>query len=213
MHKEELRAPGPPQARNQDLPALPQVTLIAELGPQHRPLIAAHLLSLPAADRYLRFGHAIQDNSIRGYVRRLRFGPDAAFGAFDDVGKLHGFAHLASGGVDEPAELGLSVSMDVRRQGVGLALLERAAEHARNRGQRVLMMAFVPENTALASLARRAGMRLVQDPAEPRAYLTLAEATPESQLKEAFSAAVAAVDLGFRLAAGRSRADGRATSA
>jgi GNAT superfamily N-acetyltransferase len=187
----------------------PAVTLVAQLGPAHRPLIARHLLALPPDDRRLRFGHAISDASIERYVRSLRFARDAAFGAFDDEGRLHGFGHLAFAPGSSPPEFGISVDPSVRRQGIGLKLLMRAGEHARNRGQRLLVMLFVPENKALATLAQRAGMRLVADPYEPSAYLSLNEASAESLLLEAFGEAVAAIDLGFRLGG----AAGRTTSA
>lgn len=181
------------------------MSLIAQLGAAHRPRILAHLLALSPEDRYLRFAYAISDDALRSYVWQIRYGRDAAFGAFDDAGGLHGFAHLAFATDGGPAELGLSVARCARRQGVGLALLQRASAHARNRGQPLLMMVYVPENTALASLARRAGMRTDADPAEARAYLTLPPATPESLLREAFGESVAAIDLGFRLGAAMAR--------
>jgi GNAT superfamily N-acetyltransferase len=189
--------------------AAPAVTLVAQLGPAHRPLIARHLTALPLDDRRLRFGHAISDASIARYVRGLRFARDAGFGAFDDDGRLHGFGHLAFAPGGSPPEFGISVDPAVRRQGIGLKLLMRAGEHARNRGQRLLVMLFVPENKALATLAQRAGMRLVADPYEPSAYLSLEEASAESLLLEAVGEAVAAIDLGFRLGG----AAGRTTSA
>ena len=54
-----------------------------------------------------------------------------------------------------------------------MRLLQRAAVHARNRGATHLIMTYVPENDALKHLAQRAGMHLVPDPEEPRAYLSL----------------------------------------
>lgn len=173
--------------------------LIAQLGPSHRRQVAAPLLSLPPDDRRLRFGYTIGDTSLLAYVRSLRFIRDAAFGGFDDQGRLQAFAHLAFDEDQHSSELGLSVSPVARRRGAGLALLERAAAHARNRGRHSLVLAYVPENEALASLARRAGMTLVHDPLEPRAYLSLEAATPASVLQEAFGEAIAAIDLGFRV--------------
>ena len=59
-------------------------------------------------------------------------------------------------------------------------------------------MAYMPENTAFASLARRAGMQIVFDPIEPsRPHLSLEPASPASMLQEAFGEAIAALDLGF----------------
>lgn len=173
--------------------------LIAQLGPSHRPQVASHLLSLPPEDRRLRFGYTIGDRSLLAYVRSLRFSRDAAFGGFDDEGQLQAFAHLAFDDDQQSSELGLSVAPAARRRGAGLALLDRAAAHARNRGRHSLVLAYVPENEALASLARRAGMTLTHDPIEPRAYLSLEAATPASVLQEAFGEAIAAIDLGFRV--------------
>lgn len=213
MHKNEPLSPGAGRAAaaNPALPGtsppgeLPCVSLIAQLGPGHRKHIESHLRSLPTDDRRLRFGHAISDTGLAAYVRRMRFHRDAAFGAFDDGGTIRAFGHLAFETDGEAAELGISVDPAVRKQGVGLALLERAAAHARNRGHARLVMAYLPENTALASLARRAGMQIVFDPVEPRAYLSLEPASPASMLQEAFGEAIASLDLGFRLNADPAR--------
>ncbi len=156
-------------------------------------------MSLPAADRRLRFGYTLSDASLQAYVRSLRFSRDAAFGGFDEDGHLRAFAHLAFDSDQDTAELGISVAPEARRRGIGLALLDRAATHARNRGRSFLEMAYVPENEALASLARRAGMQMSYDPVEPRACLSLGAATPASVLQEAFGEAIAALDLGFRV--------------
>jgi GNAT superfamily N-acetyltransferase len=173
--------------------------LVAELVPAHRALVEAHLLALAPADRRLRFGAALGDATLRDYVRRLRFHRDAAFGAFDADGQLLGFAHLAFGA--NSAELALSVDARARGRGVGSALLARARDHAVNRGQRLLHMVYLPENRALAALARRAGMQLVIDPVECRAWLALDAPSAESLLREVAHASLAAVDLGFRRAA------------
>jgi len=172
---------------------------MAQLGPAHRDRIVTHLLELPLEDRRLRFGHVPGDASIAAYVRGIRFFRDAAFGAFDDTGRLLGFGHLAFSASD--AEFAVSVNATARSHGIGLALVGRASVHASNRGHRTLAMLYLPENEALASLARRAGMQIVCDPSECRAYLSLASPTPQSVLSEAWREAIAAVDLGFRLTA------------
>jgi hypothetical protein len=79
-------------------------------------------------------------------------------------------------------------------------LLQRAAVHARNRGAAHLMMTYLPENDALKQLAERAGMQLIPDTDEPRAYLSLDAPTPASLMDETFSEMLAAIDLGFRIA-------------
>jgi GNAT superfamily N-acetyltransferase len=186
-------------ARRQSGPPPHYGPLVAQLGPGHRSLIAAHLLALSPGDRRLRFGHAISDVSIGDYVRRIRFVRDAAFGAFDDAGQLIAFGHLAFGA--EGAEFALSVGRSGRRRGIGRTLLERAGTHARNRGYDVLMMLYMSENNALASLARRSGMQIVSDPVECRAYVGLKPPTAHSVVFEAWREAVCALDLVFRLRA------------
>jgi len=198
MHKKSSSSRGLASKRRSGPPPH-EGPLVAQLGPGHRALIAAHLLALAPGDRRLRFGHAISDESIKDYVRRIRFVRDAAFGAFDDAGQLIGFGHLAFG--TEGAEFALSVGLAGRRQGIGRALLERASAHARNRGYDVLVMLYLPENNALASLARRAEMQIVSDPAECRAYVGLKPPTAHSVVFEAWREAVCALDLGFRLSA------------
>lgn len=173
--------------------------LLAQLGPAHRTLIAGHLKDLSANDRRLRFGHTIGDDSISSYVRTLHFARDAAFGAFDEEGRMVGFGHLAFGA--EGAEFALSVAPEARRRGIGQALLQRAAMHARNRGHGLLLMLYLPENGALAALAQRASMQVACDPLECRAYIGLTPPTAHSVLHEAWRETVAALDLGFRLPA------------
>ena len=198
IHQDVIHSPGE-WRKARSAPGRPAAPLVAQLGSSHRPLVEAHLRSLPPADRYMRFGHAISDESISVYVRRLRFARDATFGAFDDIGRLLGFGHLAF--EHDAAEFAVSVEPDARRQGLGLALLHRARAHVRNRGYALLVMIYMPENRALAALARRAGMQMACDPAECRAYLQLEPATPESVLREGWHEAIAAIDLGFRLGA------------
>lgn len=176
--------------------------LIAQLGAHHRGRVRHHLMLLPAGDRQLRFGYLASDEAIDRYVRGIHFSRDAAFGAFDPNAELVGLGHLAFDRLLESsdAELGISVLPEFRRRGLGFALLNRAAEHGRNRGARRLMMAHVPGNTALAQLAHRASMVIQEDPLESRAYLDLGSASGATLVKETFTELMAALDLGFRTA-------------
>ncbi len=184
------------------LPHASSEPLIAQLGLHHRARVLQHLTALPAHDLWLRFGYAVADDALRRYVRNIHFTRDAVFGIFDEAAQLLALGHL---GFDEDkasktAEFGVSVLPQIRRQGFGLRLLQRAAIHARNRGATQLMMTYMPENDALRQLAHRAGMHLMQDSYEPRAYLSLDPPTAASLMDETFSEMLAAIDLGFRVA-------------
>lgn len=176
--------------------------LVAQLGPHHRGRVLQHLRELSAQDLWLRFGYAVTDEALRLYVRKLHFSRDAVFGIFDEVAELLALGHLGfdKNASSKAAEFGLSVLPCARRRGFGLRLLQRAAVHARNRGAAHLMMTYLPENDALKQLAERAGMQLIPDTDEPRAYLSLEPATAASLMDETFSEMLAAIDLGFRVA-------------
>ncbi|HWL75176.1 MAG TPA: GNAT family N-acetyltransferase [Burkholderiaceae bacterium] len=176
--------------------------LVAQLGSHHRARVLKHLRALPPRDLWLRFGYAVTDEALRLYVRKLHFSRDAIFGIFDEAAELLALGHL---GFDKStssrtAEFGVSVLPHARRLGFGLQLLQRAKAHARNRGATCLMMNYVPENDALKKMAERAGMHLVADADEPRAYLTLEPPTAVSLMDETFTEMLAAIDLGFRVA-------------
>lgn len=176
--------------------------LVAQLGPHHRGRVLQHLRELPAQDLWLRFGYAVTDEALRLYVRKLHFSRDAVFGVFGEAAELLALGHLGfdKSASSKTAEFGVSVLPHARRRGFGLSLLQRAAVHARNRGAAHLMMTYLPENDALKQLAERAGMQLIPDTDEPRAYLSLDAPTAASLMDETFSEMLAAIDLGFRVA-------------
>jgi GNAT superfamily N-acetyltransferase len=127
---------------------------------------------------------------------------------------LLALGHLAfeRSGPTSRAEFGISVVPRARRRGLGLALLQRAAMHAANRGATQLVMTYLPGNTALAQLAARAGMDFIQDQVDPRAYLALPPASASTLMEETFGELLAAIDLGFRVA-NAERFEDSATSA
>jgi GNAT superfamily N-acetyltransferase len=203
MHKAIRLAPPPNRfisPRQIDSP--PVEALVAQLGPHHRPRVLQHLRDLPEDDRRLRFGYAISDDSLRSYVRGLHFSRDGVFGAFDEAAELLALGHLGfeRSSPTAHAEFGISVLPRARRRGLGLALLQRAAMHAANRGATQLVMTYLPGNTALAQLAARANMSFVQDQVDPRAYLALPAPSAATLMEETFGELLAAIDLGFRVA-------------
>ena len=176
--------------------------LVAQLGSHHRERVLQHLRALPSHDLWLRFGYAVTDEALRLYVRKLQFSRDAIFGIFDEGAELMALGHLGfdKSASSTTAEFGISVLPHARRRGFGLLLLQRAAAHARNRGAMHLIMTYMPENDPLKQLAERAGMHLIPDAEEPRAYLRLDPPNAVSLMDETFSEMLAAIDLGFRVA-------------
>lgn len=170
---------------------------IRSLSPRHKPRILSHLLLLKPEDRYLRFGYPATDEQIERYVNGLKFDRDEIFGVFNRRLALVAMAHLAYS-VDPQwatcAEFGVSVSSHQRGRGLGVRLFDHAVMHARNQGVSMLFIHALSENVAMLKIARRAGAKVQRDGSESDAYLTLPEATLDSQLSGLMQEQMAELD-------------------
>ena len=151
---------------------------IRSLSARHRPRILAHLLALPDADRYLRFGYAASDPQLAHYADLMDFSQDEVFGIFNRRLELLALAHLAllPPAVDRghaEAEFGVSVLPKARGRGYGSRLFDHAVLHARNRRIDTLVIHALSENTAMLRIARNAGASIVRDGGESLARLRL----------------------------------------
>jgi GNAT superfamily N-acetyltransferase len=180
--------------------------LVKELAERDRRRVLRHLLALDAADRLLRFGMVLPDDSIRAYVDRIDFSRDIVLGVLNRVFQLVGVGHLAFAPKDaEPAraqatakervaEFGVSVSRSARGQGVGSRLFERAAMHCRNSDIDTLYMQCLSSNKTMMHIAKKAGMEIKRDHGEADAYLHLPPPSPGSVMKEALEEQFAMID-------------------
>jgi RimJ/RimL family protein N-acetyltransferase len=163
---------------------------IRSLGPRHRDRIAAHLLGLDEADRYLRFGYPATDAQISRYVDNLDFDQDEVFGIFNRRLELIAMAHLAhpitptASARGTMAEFGVSVLRKARGRGFGARLFEHAMLHARNRGVQTLFIHALSENTAMLKIARNAGATVEREGSESDAWLRLPPDTFASHVEE-----------------------------
>ena len=177
---------------------------IRPLSPRHKPRILAHLLTLSEQDRYLRFGYPATDEHIRRYVEGLQFERDEIFGVFNRRLRMVAMAHLAFS-VDPQwstcAEFGVSVAANQRGRGLGAKLFDRAVMHARNQGVNMLFIHALSENVAMLKIARHAGARVERDGSESEAYLSLPQATLDSQLSGVMHDQMAQIDYQVKLQA------------
>ena len=151
---------------------------VQRLNEGARAALTEHFLALPPEDRRLRFGASLGPEGVASYVGGIDFDRDAVFGVHDDRLAIVGVAHVGFG--DDSAELGLSVLPAHRGRGVGSALFERAAAHARNRFMSTLFMHCLAENAAIMHIAQRFGMHIVTDAGDADAHLQLPPASPAS---------------------------------
>ncbi|WP_366558886.1 GNAT family N-acetyltransferase [uncultured Methylibium sp.] len=174
------------------------------MAQRHRERIVAHLLALPAHDRYLRFGYSASDAQIVAYVDTIGFERDEVFGIFNRRLELIAMAHLA---YERPAQLqsrppmvefGVSVLPQARGRGYGARLFEHAVMHARNRGIDTLFIHALSENTAMLKIAHRAGAVVERDGGEASAWLKLPPDTLASQVEELVETHAAEVNYQFK---------------
>lgn len=177
---------------------------IRTLAPRHKPRILAHLLALSAGDRYLRFGYPATDEHIQRYVDGLNFARDEIFGVFNRRLQLVAMAHLAFS-VDPKwatcAEFGVSVAESQRGRGLGGKLFDRAVVYARNEGVHMFFIHALSENAAMLKIARNGGAQVQREGSESEAYLTLPQATLDSQVKGLLQEQMAELDYQLKLQA------------
>ena len=195
-------APNPPQR------SAPTWVPIRPLAARHRDRILAHLMALPARDRYLRFGFAASDEQIAQYVERLDFERDEVLGIFNRRLRLLALAHLAylepePGRTEARAEFGVSVAANARGRGYGSRLFDLAVLHARNRGVRTLVIHALSENTPMLKIAHNAGAQVVREGSEAQAALKLPADSMASHVEQLVETSAAEWDYRFKLQAQR----------
>jgi GNAT superfamily N-acetyltransferase len=158
-----------------------------------RAMLMAHFQRMPADDLRLRFGRPLTPDVLSAYVDGIDFVRDAVFGVRDERRELVGVAHVAFD--KDLAELGLSVLPGFRKRGVGSALFERAARHARNRRVREFIMRCLMGNVPIMRIAQRYGMRVVAEAGEAAARLDLPGPTIASRVAELLAQARARREL------------------
>lgn len=135
------------------------------LTPAEMGLYRDHLLRLSAADRRLRFGATVGDQSIAAFVARISPWDTQVIARFNR--RLEVIAAVQVTVVDGPlAELAFSVDEAERGRGAGTALMNRALLWARNRGIPRICISCRAENQAMRRIARRVGMAVATSAGE-----------------------------------------------
>ncbi len=177
---------------------------IRSIGPSHGERIAAHLLSLSPADRYLRFGYIASDEQVQRYVDKLDYVRDDIFGIYNRKLELIAMAHLAfstDASLSSCAEFGVSVLAKARGRGYGSRLFDRAVMHARNEGVGMMFIHALSENTTMLNIARKGGATIERDGSESEAYLKLMPADLDSRMTEMVHERIAQTDYRLKVQA------------
>ena len=163
-----------------------------------------HLLRLDTESRRMRFGMAVENAFIEGYVERADFIKSVIYGYFVD-GDMHAAAELRTigEGWNQEAEAAFSVESAYQDTGVGTDLLGRIVLAARNRGVERIYMNCLSENQKMQRIARKYEAELHFDHGEVVGQVKTTGPTPASLWREAMDDSngfvMAVLDLPLRL--------------
>ncbi len=138
--------------------------VITRLPPNQRSAYAAHLKTLDASDRALRFGFYLADDAVDRHVAGLNLCRDVVLIACEGaaiVGAVHVTFYSESGSVPV-ASINLSVAATCRRRGVGKHLVEKAVSLAWADGASRALLNVARGNHAMVATARSCGLKEIE---------------------------------------------------
>ena len=148
---------------------------------------ADHLKRLGRKGRMSRFFASVSDESIDGFVARIRDDPlSVVIGHYNANVVLDGAicVSLVEQGSERFAEVGLSVLAEARHRGLGYHLLERALLWARNHGAGRFYSLFSADNETMFRLARDCRMKVAVVEAGLEGVVHILPLTPQSVSEE-----------------------------
>lgn len=164
-----------------------------------RQKLVDHLISLREGDRYLRFGYKIRDEQIAKYVERsFDLEQSQWFGVFDDDDNVIASLHVIMV-TSKKAEMGCTVDVDHRGNGIGQLLFTRGVSAARAAGARQIFMQCLSENKIIQHIAKKNKMLVATVcPTEQEAKLEFPTVDYVAPYNDIMFDRIAAVDAVFR---------------
>jgi RimJ/RimL family protein N-acetyltransferase len=172
---------------------------IRKLGLLELQKYSDHLLRLNADDRYLRFGAKVNDNAIVSHVHTKTKDKKIILAAFDNQLNVIATCEIAfmrkpNSFFADMAEIGLSVEVAHRGQGLGSELFERALIIARNRRVKLFTSYCLTRNGFMMRIAKAHGMRIESDHGSSEATMELTKYDASTVLAEMLGEGMAIVD-------------------
>lgn len=142
------------------------------LDASHRADLAAHLLLLPAEQRYTRFIGTMTDAAIVAFVEHIEFDKELLVGLRDERSGLRGVVQ-SSPHSTAAWELAFSTAPAFQRQGVATQLGSWMLEHVTDLGALEAFIYCAPKNVAMRGLARKLGFAVHVEDGEVVAHRRL----------------------------------------
>jgi pimeloyl-ACP methyl ester carboxylesterase len=161
------------------------ISEITKLNGLQRDIILEHLKELDDRERYFRFGHLITDKQLSEYTMAINLNRDLVLGVFDNE-KLIAFAHVAlyqENGYPV-AELGLSVDIRFRNQGMGFDMITYCLKFAKERLATKVYIHTMISNKPMYALMNKIESDMIVDNDELTVIFNLNEQSSNSQIKQ-----------------------------
>lgn len=168
--------------------------VIRKLAPFEYDRYRAHLMSLDAESKRLRFAYPIADSTITEVCNDIARNADKhkIFIAENEDLEIIGAGHISFEG--NKMELAFSVLEGYQGQGIGDQLMKRCIEYCRNRGIRKGYMVCLAHNNKIKHLCTKNNIKLHTEYGETVADIEIEPATPVSIMHEAYVSQLAAFE-------------------
>lgn len=146
-----------------------------------------HINSLPADDKYLRFGFPANENQIRKYVETslstetTRTNADMWY-AIKCEGEIVATLHVAIR--DDLAEFAFTTSPEHRNQGLGQLLFGRGLQLVTEFSITKVYLMFLTKNSPMRHIAKKFGLAVVTEGSDSEGSITIQYPVPLSRVAE-----------------------------
>jgi RimJ/RimL family protein N-acetyltransferase len=180
---------------------------IRKLWPTERDKFRDHLLRLDAANRRLRFTHAVSDSFVIDYAAGMADNGAIVYAYVED-GEVRACAELRKIGNrwGEEAEAAFSVEREFQERGIATELMGRVIRSARNRGVHHIMMSCLASNAKMQAVAKHHDATLRFESGEVVGEIVPDHASPLSVFAEAIDDRMGDIQAVFDLRLQSSRA-------
>lgn len=133
--------------------------LLRPIRAEDEPALQRFVQRLDPEDIRLRFHHPmkVMDHKLAARLTQLDYDRDMALALTDAAGDIHGVVRLSAGPDRQQAEYAIIIGRDLSGMGLGLLMMRRIIDYARQQGIGELFGSVLSGNEAMLGLCRKLG--------------------------------------------------------
>lgn len=140
--------------------------LLRPIRAEDEPALHRFVQRLDPEDIRLRFHHPmkVMDHKLAARLTQLDYDRDMALALTDTAGDIHGVVRLSADPDRQRAEYAIIIARELSGMGLGLLLMRRIIDYARQQGIGELFGSVLNDNEAMLGLCRKLGFRRESHP-------------------------------------------------